>query len=225
MKRGKKYIEVRKKKETESLVFKDAIRKIKELNYSKYTGSLEMHISINLPKDKDPKSIKGTYTLPHSTESQVRIAVFTTPENVEKAKKAGADKAGLEDLIKEVQNGNIDFDIAIATPSTMPTIAVLGKELGPKGLMPNPKTGTVTEDIEKTITEYRKGKQTFKADDQGGIHIKIGKLDLEDEKILENIKVVIPAIEEALGKPLQMLIKKIVLSGTMSPSVKIKYEA
>jgi large subunit ribosomal protein L1 len=224
MKRGKKYRELRKdldRSKTYSL--EEGIKEVKELSYSKFTGTLELHMDIKLPKDRDPKSIKGSVSLPHSTGSQdIKIAVFTE-DKVDEAKKAGADFVGLEELIKDVKEGKIDFDVAIASPSVMPKIAVLGKELGPKGLMPNPKTGTVTDDIGTTVEEYKKGKQTFTCDSSGVIHMGVGKLDMENEKLLENIHEAVKAIETAVGRNYVQTINKLHLAPTMGPSVKVKY--
>ncbi len=225
MKRGKKYKKIIKDLDRSKIyTLEEGIKQAKKLSYSKFVGSLELHVDINLPKDKDPKSIKGGVSLPHSgTTKSVRIAVFTTSDRDNEAKKAGADKVGLEDLIKDIKAGKIEFDVAIATPSVMAKIAILGKELGPKGLMPNPKVGTVTEDITSVIEEYKKGKQTFACDDSGVIHIGVGKLDLEDAKLIENIHVAVSAMETVLGKGYVQLINKLHLSPTMGPSVKIAY--
>jgi large subunit ribosomal protein L1 len=225
MRRGKNYKKVSKdldRSKTYSL--EEGVKKVKSLSYSKFVGSLEAHIDINIPKDKDPKSIKGSVSLPHSTATKsVKIAVFTTPDKDEVAKKAGADFVGLDKLMKDVKDGKIEFDVAIATPSVMPQIAVLGKELGPKGLMPNPKVGTVTEDIASVVEEYKKGKQTFTCDASGVIHMSVGKLDMEDEKLIENIHEAISAVESAIGKGYMQAIKRMHLAPTMGPSVKISY--
>ncbi|KKR06381.1 MAG: 50S ribosomal protein L1 [candidate division WS6 bacterium GW2011_GWF2_39_15] len=222
--RGKKYVNTAKKIETKEYTLEQALKVVKTASYSKFGGSVELHVAISLPKDKDAKSIKGAVSLPHSTAKNVIVAVFATPENAKAALAAGADKAGLEDLVKEVQSGKITFDVAIATPDVMAKIAVLGKELGPKGLMPNPKTGTVTADVAKTVKEYKQGKMTFKADEQGGIHIAVGKLDLDDAKIVENIKVAVTAIEEAIGKSFSTVTRRTYLAPTMGKAVKFKYE-
>lgn len=224
-KRGKKYIEISKKKDTKEYELVEGIKKLKELSYSKFPGTVEMHLKVTLPKDKDPKSIKGSLSLPHGSGKGKKVAVFASEQFQKIAKDAGADIVGLEDLIKDVQAGKMPFDIAIATPDVMPKIAVLGKELGPKGLMPNPKTGTVASGdvLAKTIGEYKKGKLTFSADAQGGIHLNVGKLDLEPEKIVENINKAIIAVEEVFGKPYNQFVKKITLAPTMGPSVKVIY--
>ena len=226
-KRGKKYVDITKKKVVKEYSLVDAIKEVKKLSYSKFEGTMELHVAVTLPKDKDAKAIKGSISLPNaSAKKAVRVAVFTNEAMFKKAKAAGADLVGLEDLIKEVQSGKINFDIAIATGDVMAKMAVLGKELGPKGLMPNPKTGTVVSDntLEDTIASYKKGKQTFAADAQGGVHMNVGKLSLDDAKLIENIHAAVGAIEEVIGKPYNIVFRKVTLSPTMGLSVKVKYE-
>ncbi len=222
--RGKKYKNAVKAKSHDAVSILEGIKHVKKSTYSSFTGSAELHLVINLPKDKDAKSVKGSVTLPHGEKKEVKIAVFSTPENVKLALTAGATKAGLEDLMKEVQSGKIDFDVAIATPDVMPKIAVLGKVLGPKGIMPNPKTGTVTTDVEKTIKAYLGGKMDFKADAQGGIHLSAGKLSLDDDKLIENINALLKSVEEAYGKGLITLVKDAYLAPTMGKSIRVRVE-
>ena len=225
MKRGKIYKKLTKNLDrTVSYSLKDGVKKAKELSYSKFVGSLEIHVDLKLPKDKDPKSLKGGVSLPHATSTKdVKVAVFCTPEKEDEAKKAGADFVGMEAIMKDVKEGKIEFDVAIATPSVMPKIAVLGKELGPKGLMPNPKHGTVTDDIAEVVSEYKKGKQTFACDPSGVVHMSVGKIDLEDEKLIENIHVAVQAIADIVGKTPELAIERMHLAPTMGPSVKIIY--
>lgn len=225
MKRGKKHIKITKDLDrSKAYSLLDGIKKVKALSYSKFVGTLELHADVKLPKDKDPKSIKGAVSLPNAgTVKTVKIAVFATPDRDEEAKKAGADIVGMDQLMKDIKEGKIEFDVAIATPSVMPKIAVLGKELGPKGLMPNPKNGTVTEDLSSAISEYKKGKQTFVCDASGVIHMNVGKLDLEESKLIENIHTAINAMSEVVGKPYEQMIQRIHLAPTMGPSVKINY--
>lgn len=224
--RGKKYLKIREQKKFTEFTLENAIKEIKKLTFSKFVGSAELHLAVNLPKDKDAKSIKGSVSLPYASGKEKTVYVFTSPENVKKAESAGADKVGLEELVKEIKDGKIDFDVAIATPDVMAKIAVLGKELGQKGLMPNPKTGTVAsvEKLEETIKAFKKGKLTFSADAQGGIHMGVGKLDLTDEKIIENINVAIKAIEEIFGKPFHQFIKRSFLSSTMGVGIKVAFK-
>ena len=223
-KRGKKYKKIAEKKELKVYSLAEAIQKVKKYSYSSFPGSVELHAALKLTKDVEPKSVKGSVSLPHSTESKaVKIAAFTIPADEEKAKKAGADFVGTEEIMKEVKGGKINFDIAIATPEVMPQIAQLGKELGPKGLMPNPKTGTVTTDIEKTIQEYKKGKANFAADEKGVVHMAVGKVDLDDEKLTENIKEALQAIASAVSnKEVAQVIKKAHLAPTMGISAEFQ---
>lgn len=222
-KRGKKYTQTAKKLKTnERLSLQDAIERAKKASYSNFDGSLELHLNIKLPKDKNPRSIKGSYSLPHSvSKKSVKIAVFTDPKNEEIAQKAGADITNLDQLIKDVKEGKIEFDVAIATPDVMPKISVLGRQLGPKGLMPNPKLGTVTttEKLADTIAEYKKGKQTFKCDEQGNVHVFIGKLSQPTEELKENIKAVIDVVSSTIGKAADQLIKSAYLAPTMGISI------
>ncbi len=224
MKRGKKYKKSVKDLDTNKVYsLEEGIKKAKELSYSKFVGSLELHADIKVPKDKDPKSIKGSLSLPHSDgSSNVKIAVFTKDKQDE-AKKAGADFFDFDKLVKDVKEGKIEFDVAIATPSVMSEIAILGKELGPRGLMPNPKVGTVTEDIATVVEEYKKGKQTFECDPSGVIHIKVGKLDMEVKELVDNVHEAVKAIESAVGKNYEQAINKLHLAPTMGHSVKVNY--
>lgn len=223
MKRGKNYKKTVKGLDSNTTyTLRDGVKRVKELSYSKFVGSLELHIDLKLSKDKDPKSLKGAVSLPHSTSTkEVKVAVFCSPEKEEETKKAGADFVGMEKIMKDVKDGKIDFDVAIATPDIMPKIAVIGKELGPKGLMPNPKNGTVTDDITSAVSEYKKGKQTFACDASGVVHMSVGKLDLEDEKLAENIHAAILAISEVVGQSPELMIEKMHLSPTMGHSVRI----
>ncbi len=223
MKRGKKYTKLAKDiKKKPSYSMEEGIKVAKQYSYSKFVGTLELHATVKVPKDRDAKSLKGALSLPHSSEKKdVRIAVLCTPDMDSKAKEAGADFVGIDEIVKSVKAGKIEFDVVIATPAVMPKIAILGKELGPKGLMPSPKNGTVTDDIVSAISEYKKGKQTFACDASGVMHIAVGKLDLDDEKLLENIKVAINAIAEVIGKSPELSIKSMHLCPTMGQSVKV----
>ncbi len=222
-KRGKKYRKILEKKENKVYNLNEAILQVKQLSYSSFPATIELHAALKLTKDLEPKSIKGTLSLPHSESKTVKIAAFTTPADEKKAKEAGADLIGTENIIKDIKAGKINFDIAIATPEVMPQIAQLGKELGPKGLMPNPKTGTVTDDIKNAIAEYKKGKINFAADSEGVVHLAVGKIDLEDKKIEENIKETLQAIVSAVnGREIHQTIRKTHLAPTMGPSVEFK---
>lgn len=223
-KRGKKYRKICESKDLKTYNLQEAIKKVKNSSYCSFISTIELHVALKPIKDVEPKSIKGSVSLPHSENKDIKIAVFTLPEDEEKAKKAGADIVGMENLVKDVKAGKINFDIAIASPNVMSQIAQLGKELGPKGLMPNPKTGTVTDDFETVIKEYKKGKVNFAADQNGVIHLAVGKIDQPDEEIIENIEKALRAIKSAIGdKDLSQNIKKMHLAPTMGPSIRFEY--
>ncbi|WKZ24073.1 MAG: 50S ribosomal protein L1 [Candidatus Dojkabacteria bacterium] len=221
MKRGKKYQKTAEKKLDMVVSLKNAIENVKKLSYSKFDGTIELHIATILPKEKDPKSIKGSVSLPHMESKASRIAV-AVPEHLEKqAKEAGADIYTFSELMEGIKGGKIDFDILLATPDMMVQLAVHGKALGPKGLMPNPKNGTVVvpEKLSDVIGEFKRGKLVFKADAAGGIHVAVGKVSYANDKIEANVKEMIDAVVSLLGKSREYVIKKAFLAPTMGPSV------
>lgn len=223
--RGKKYIEIKKKHSNKVLKPAEGVSAVKKLSYSKFPGTVEFHLAVNLPKDKDAKSIKGSVSLPHSTGAkELKIAVFTTKDREKEAADAGAALFDMEKLMADVKAGKIDFDIAIATPDVMAQMAALGKQLGPKGLMPNPKTGTVTSDIAKTVGEYKKGKLTFGCDESGVMHFAVGNINMEDQQIVENITTALNAAADVLGKRPHQIVRKAHLAPTMGPSVELEFE-
>lgn len=224
-KRGKKYRKVIDERPKTALSPKEAVEAVKKLSYSSFPGTVEFHLALKLPADKDPKSLKSSISLPHSTSTKsVKIAVFTSESNEAKAKEYGADFYSMKKLTENIKAGKIEFDLAIATPDVMPKIASLGKELGPRGLMPNPKTGTVTEDLEVTISEYKKGKLNFAADEKGVVHFSVGKVDTDTEKVVENIYACLEAAAALIGKRPEQTVKTAYLATSMGPSVKLRFE-
>ena len=224
MKRGKKYLKSTKGLDREmTYSIADGVKKAKSLSYSNFTGTLELHVDIKLPKDRDAKSIKGAVSLPNSnTTKTVRIAVFATPDKDEAAKAAGADLVGMEQLMKDVKAGKIEFDVAIATPAVMPKIAVLGKELGPKGLMPNPKSGTVTMDVAKALEEIKAGKVEYRLDKTNIVHTPIGKVSFGPEKLKDNFTALLEAVVKAKPAAAKgQYLKSVTVASTMGPGVKI----
>lgn len=209
---------------------KEAVAKIIEFTKTKQRKFVEsVDIAINLgvdPKQSD-QNVRGAVLLPNGSGKEVKVAVFTADEaKIEEAKKAGAAEAGLEELVKKVQDGKIDFDYCVATPDVMAKIGKIAKVLGPRGLMPSPKNGSVTTDISKAVEEALKGKVNFKNDKAGIVHCLVGKSDFAEDKLVENVKEIIKTIkdskpESAKGK----FIRKIHLSATMSSSVEIVAEA
>jgi large subunit ribosomal protein L1 len=202
----------------------EAISILKKMPTPKFDSSVDLHFHLNIDPKKTEHQVRGTVILPHGTGKRMRILAFCKGEAENEARQAGADIVGAEELINKVANGFLDFDCVVATPEMMREISRLGKILGPRGLMPSPKTGTVTQDIKKAIEELRKGKIEFKNDKQGGIHISVGRLSFEDKKILENATKVIEAINEAKPPSVKgKFIKGLYISSTMSPGIPLQF--
>ena len=223
MKRGKKYKKSLEKIDPEKKYsIKEALELIKELSFAKFDESVELHIRTSVDAKKGDQQVRGTVTLPHGTGKTKKVAVVTSTKQDE-AKKAGADVVGAEDLIEKMKT-QLNFDILLATPEMMPKLAKVAKILGPKGLMPNPKTETVTEKIKETVESLKKGKVAFKNDNSGNIHQIVGRLSFGEEKLEENSKAFIKVVEKSKPDAVKgKLIEKISMSSTMSPGVKINY--
>jgi len=224
-KRSKRYKEAERiveKNKTYSL--EEAISLLKKMPPCKFDASVDLHFHLNIDPKKTDQQVRGTVVLPHGTGKKIRILVFCKGEKENEAKQAGADIIGAEDMVDKIMKGFLDFDCVIATPDMMKDISRLGKILGPRGLMPSPKTGTVTMDLKKAIEDVKKGKIEFKSDKQGGIHISVGKLSFEEDKLLENANKAIQAINEAKPPSVKgKFIKSIYISSTMSPGLPIAY--
>lgn len=220
-KRYKKALELVDKNKTYPL--KSAIDILTKFPRAKFNETVELAFRLGVDPKQSDQMVRGTVVLPHGTGKTVRVLVFTkNPASAEAAKAAGAEFVGYEDLIKKCNEGWADFDVAIATPDAMPEVRKLGKVLGPKGLMPNPKTGTVTEDVTKAIKEVKAGRVEFKVDKAGNIQLPIGKISFTKEQLEENARAVIEAISKARPASVRgKYIHNIAISSTMSPSVKI----
>lgn len=208
---------------TKAYALKEAIALLKKAPKLKFDETVEVAVKLNVdPKQAASASIRGTIALPHGTGKKVRVIVFCKGEEEKKAKEAGADAVGAEDLAAKIQGGWLDFDVAIATPDMMKEIAKLGKVLGPRGLMPNPKSGTVTQDTAKAIKEVKAGKIEFKMDKQAGIHAPVGKLSFTEEAIYANAHALIDAIMSANPAGARgQHVKTLYISSTMGPGVKL----
>ncbi|ABR30507.1 50S ribosomal protein L1 [Thermosipho melanesiensis] len=223
-KHSKRYNEVRKLVDrTKEYDLNEAVDLAKKVATAKFDETVELHIKTNIDYRKSDQQIRSTISLPHGTGKEVRVLVFAKGEKAEEAKKAGADYVGAEDLAEKIQKeGFLDFDVAIATPDMMKIIGRLGKILGPRGLMPNPKAGTVTNDVAAAVKDFKKGRMEIRTDKTGNLHIPVGKASFEKEKLTENIK---SAYEQVLNlKPTGVkgtFIKKVVLSTTMGPGIKV----
>ena len=200
----------------------EAAQLVKEITFTKFDASVDMDVRLGVDPRKANQMVRGVCTLPHGTGKQVRVLVLCTPDKEEEAKAAGADYVGLDDYIPKLKGGWTDIDIIITMPSVMGKVGALGRILGPRGLMPNPKSGTVTPEIGKAVTEVKAGKIDFKVDKFGIIHASIGKVTFEPEKIMENAREFLSVINKL--KPTAAkgtYIKSVYLSSTMSPGIQV----
>lgn len=199
-----------------------AIETVKKITYTKFDASVDIDISLGVDPRKADQMVRGTAVLPHGTGKTVRVLVLCTPDKEAEAREAGADHVGLDDYIDKIGQGWTDIDVIIAMPSVMPKLGRLGKILGPRGLMPNPKSGTVTLEVGKAVKEVKAGKIDFKVDKYGIIHTSIGKVSFPVEKLAENAKEVIDVISKLKPSSAKgTYFKSIHLSSTMSPSVEV----
>src|SRR4030042_99231 len=220
---GKKYSEAKSKVDrTKRYELEEGVKLLLETHYTKFDEGVDLAIRLGVDPKKSDQMVRGTVVLPHGTGKKVRVAVFCKGESEQLARKAGADHVGAEDLINKVAGGFLDFDCAIATPDIMKDLARLGKVLGPRGLMPSTKTGTVTMDIVKAIEDVRRGKVEFRVDKQSGVHLSVGKISFDEYKLYENASRVIESLNEA--KPASVkgkFIQSAFISSTMNPALKI----
>jgi large subunit ribosomal protein L1 len=200
----------------------EAIDTLKATSTAKFVESVEIHANLNIDPKYTDQQLRTTVTLPHGTGKTVRIAVLTSPENIAEAEAAGADIAGSDDLVAEMSQGNLNFDLLIATPETMPKLAKLGRVLGPKGLMPSPKSGTVTTNLTETLESFKKGKFEYKADKTGVVHIIFGKSDFTSTQLLENLQAVYQSIEQNRPSGVKgKYFKSIYICSSMGPSIQL----
>ena len=200
----------------------EAISTLKKMPQAKFDASVDLHLFLNVDPKNSEQMVRGTVVLPHGTGKKVRVAVFCRGEHERLAKEAQADYVGANELMDKVAAGFLDFDCVIATPEMMKDLSKLGKVLGPRGLMPSPKTGTVTADITRAIEDVRKGKVEFRVDKQSGIHLSVGKLSFAEDKLCENTSRVIEAINEARPASVKgKFVKSLFISSTMNPGLRL----
>ena len=200
----------------------DAIKVLKEKTFVKFDETLDISINLNIDASKTEQNIKGVTNLPNGTGKKVRVAVITSDDNITEAKESGADLYGGQEFIDNISSNKIDFDILIASPDIMPKLGKVAKILGPKGLMPNPKLGTVTKEIKNAVTSAKSGQVKFKNDKSGIVHAGIGKISFSDDKILENLKVFYSSINKSKPDSVKgSFIKKVTIASTMGVGLQI----
>ena len=223
MAQGKKYSDAIKRYDTDALHgIAEALGHVKALAPAKFDETVELVVRLGVDPRKADQMVRGTVALPAGTGKDVRIAVFAQGDAATAAREAGAELVGSEDLAAQVEGGMLDFDLAIATPDQMPIVGRLGRVLGPRGLMPNPKTGTVTTDVAKAVAEFKGGKVEYRTDRYGNVHVPLGKVSFAPEALEENFRAVLDELQRV--KPASAkgrYLKKISVSSTMGPGVKI----
>ena len=222
--RSKRYLENKKKvSELKTSTLNDAIKAFKSNKAVKFDETLDISVMLNKEKNKGEGLSRGYAQLPNGTGKKIHVAVFATGDKVKEAKDAGADVVGNEDLIKDIKDGKINFDVAIATPDMMKNIAVIGEKLGPLGMMPTPKTGTVTDDLSKTVKNIKNGQIQFKSEKNAIVQAGIGKLSFTEENLILNFKEFVSAINKSKPDNIKgKFINKIYLSTSMGPSIRIE---
>jgi len=220
---GKKYTDAQKKFDRDQLFTPtEALGMVKSLASAKFDETVEIAVRLGVDPRKADQMVRGTVGLPSGTGKDVRVAVFAAGEAAQQARDAGADIVGADDLAEQIQKGQMDFDIAIATPDMMPLVGRLGRVLGPRGLMPNPKTGTVTQDVARAVGEFKGGKVEYRTDRYGNVHVPLGKASFEPAALEENFRAVLDELQRA--KPASAkgrYLRKITVSSTMGPGVHV----
>jgi large subunit ribosomal protein L1 len=224
MKKGKKYLNaIEKVDRTKQYSLVDAVKLAKETSTSKFDGSVEVAIRLNLDTRKSDQQLRGAMVLPNGTGKNKKVLVVAKGDFAKTAREAGADFVGDTDILEKIEKENwMDFDVMIATPDMMPALGKLGKILGPKGLMPNPKTGTVTTDVKKAVSDVKKGRVEYKTDTYGNVHALVGKVSFTEEQLVENLKAFVSLILKSKPSTVKgVYVKNLAISTTMGPGIKI----
>ena len=208
--------------ETKKYLIEEALDELNSKASKKFTESLDVSINLGIDASKSDQNVRGASNLPHGNGKSFKVAVFADGDEATQAKEAGADKVGMEDLAEEIKAGNIDFDVVIATPDTMRVVSPLGQILGPKGLMPNPKSETVTKDIPNTVKNAKSGQIRYKSDKQGIIHARIGQIGYTEEQLKDNLEAFLTDVKKAKPPSAKgVYISKVTLSSTMGKGFEI----
>jgi large subunit ribosomal protein L1 len=223
--RGKKYLKARELKTKTEYTIEEAVSLIKKAKFAKFDESVEIAMRLGVNPKQSDQMVRGTIVLPHGTGKTKKICVLASGEKIKEAEDAGADSAGGDELVEKIAGGWIDFDVVIATPDIMRGVGKLGRILGTKGLMPNPKSGTVTFDIKKAVEETKAGKVEFRIDKTSIIHSTVGKVSFSENKLAENVKTFLAAVQHARPSAAKgKFIRSMFLGSTMGPSFKITEE-
>lgn len=219
-KKSKRYRQAAETITDAAITLEEAIRALKQYPKAKFDESVELNFLLGIDPKQSNQMVRGTVNLPHGTGKKVRVLVFCRGEEARAAEEAGADYVGSDELINKVAGGWTDFDVVVAHPSMMKDISKLGKVLGPRGLMPSPKVGTVTQDLAKAVAEVKKGKVEFKSDRTAGVHLACGKISFDESKLIENIKTVIKTVIDYKPQTAKgTYVKNIAVSTTMGPGI------
>ncbi|MEY3051839.1 MAG: hypothetical protein RLY31_1624 [Bacteroidota bacterium] len=207
---------------TKVYTLEEAMKLVKEVNVTKFDASVDVHVRLGIDPRKADQALRGTVNLPHGTGKTKRVVVFCSPDKEQEARNAGADHVGMEELIAKIQGGWTDFDVAIATPQVMAQVGKVARILGPRGLMPNPKTGTVTMDLATAVTDVKGGKVAFRVDKYGIIHASVGRISFEPGKLVDNASELVQALVKLKPSSAKgTYLKSITVASTMSPGIKI----
>jgi len=222
-KHGKKYLEAAKKVDrNKEYDVRTALTLVKEIASAKFDESVDVAMKLGVDPRHADQQVRGTVVLPHGTGRQVRVAVFAKGDKAREAEAAGAEIVGAEDLVQRVEGGQIDFDVVVATPDMMGLVGRLGRILGPKGLMPNPKAGTVTLEVGEAVRQIKAGKVEFRVNKEAGMHVPIGRVSFETDKLYENFRALMDAVLRAKPAAAKgQYLRKIAISSTMGPGIKL----
>ncbi len=223
MTKGKKYTDSRRRFDRQQLhSLGEAVDLVKSLASAGFDETVELAVRLGVDPRRAEQIVRGTVSLPAGTGRTVRVAVFAAGEAATEAREAGADVVGADDLVTRVQGGFLDFDVAIATPALMGQVGKLGRVLGPRGLMPNPKTGTVTNEVGRAVTEFRGGRVEYRTDRVGNIHVPVGKVSFDRAQLLENVRTVLDELQRARPAASKgRYVRSVTLASTMGPGVKL----
>jgi large subunit ribosomal protein L1 len=221
-KKGKKFLAAAKQVENKPYAVNEAIQLLKKVSFENFDATVELAMRLNLDPRKAEQNLRGAVVLPHGTGKTKRVLVFAQGDKAKEAEAAGADYVGDDEMVQKILGGWLDFDTVVATPDMMSKVGRLGRTLGPKGMMPNPKTGTVTMDVEKAINEIKAGKVEYRVDKVGNIQVAIGKRSFDDQKLVENLKVMYETIYKLRPSTVKgVFVENVAVATTMGPGIKV----